>query len=252
MIEIVRLPAFTDNYLWLIRRGSQAWAVDPGDAAVVASYLSQHDLDLAGILLTHRHADHTGGVADLVEAFPRARVLGSTIGLCGISTPVVDGQVIDIFDRRFEVMHLPGHLDDHVAYYSADPTPLLFCGDVLFMAGCGRNFEGPPGAFYKSLVRIAALPTRTMIYCAHEYTQSNLRFAQHLMPNNQAVNERLQRVNEARAHGEATVPGALEIELHTNPFLRLDDAEIMQSLSLTHSMSPATRFHAVRRAKDNF
>ena len=252
MINIVRLPAFKDNYLWIIRHGSEAWAIDPGDADVVSAYLDEHHLALVGILLTHRHPDHTGGVESLLQEFPHTPVWGSTIGLCGISNPVVEGQIIDVFDMRFEVMHLPGHVDDHVAYYCAYPDPLLFCGDILFMAGCGRNMEGTAGAFQTSLARISALPTETLIYCAHEYTLDNLKFARHLMPNNQAVADRFARVTEARARDEATVPGALEIEFHTNPFLRLDDAEVMSSLSLTHSMSPATRFRAVRLAKDKF
>ena len=154
MIQIDRLPAFQDNYLWGLSEGNNAWVVDPGDGQVILDWLTDNHLSLQGILLTHHHADHIGGVQQLLQHYPMAQVVGSAQSLAGGSSPVADGDVIDLLSRQFQVLAVPGHTLDHVAYLSLDPTPILFCGDTLFLAGCGRMFEGTPEQFQASLVLI--------------------------------------------------------------------------------------------------
>lgn len=237
MIKIVPLPAFTDNYIWLLHNTQHAWVVDPGDAKSVTTYLDAHQLSLAGILVTHHHADHIGGVA----ALQRLRALSlnlspelpahSTLAVFGpksrripeVTEPVSDGQSITLaaLDVTLRVLEVPGHTDEHIAFFGqVNQHPVLFCGDTLFAAGCGRVFEGTPERLYYSLQKLAQLPPETMLYCTHEYTESNLRFARVVEPNNQALRIRQQRVQQQRAHGQPSLPSTLNIELETNPFLR--------------------------------
>lgn len=251
MIRIDRLPAFQDNYLWGMSEGQSAWVVDPGDGQVVIDWLDRNELTLSGILLTHHHADHVGGVSHLLERFPMAEVIGSSRPLAGCSAPVADGDVIDILSRRFRVMAVPGHTLDHVAFLGMDPHPIVFCGDTLFLGGCGRMFEGTAEQFHRSLARLQALPPETLIYCAHEYTEANLQFAAQMLPNNQSVVDRLDEVRQKRASGIATVPDILEHELHTNPYFRLDDPDLMEVIGATSETPLHERFAAVRTAKDN-
>lgn len=251
MIQIDRLPAFNDNYLWGLYEGQSAWVVDPGDAEVVETWLTQKNLVLNGILLTHHHNDHTGGVEALVERNPMVEVIGSKQALRGVSAPVSDGDTIDLLSRRFQVMEVPGHTLDHVAFFSADPSPILFCGDTVFLGGCGRMFEGTPEQFQSSLARIAQLPPETMLYCAHEYTQANMEFACRMLPDNQAASERLTDVKSLRENNVPTVPDSLERELHCNPFFRLNDPSLMNQIGADESTSLPERFARVRQAKDN-
>ena len=150
MIQIDRLPAFNDNYLWGLYEGQSAWVVDPGDAEVVQTWLTQKNLVLNGILLTHHHNDHTGGVEALVEKNPMVKVIGSKQALRGVSAPVSDGDTIDLLSRRFRVMEVPGHTLDHVAFFSADPSPILFCGDTVFWAVAGACSKEPPSNFNRA------------------------------------------------------------------------------------------------------
>lgn len=251
MIQIDRLPAFNDNYLWGLREGQAAWVVDPGDADVVLSWLSNNQLLLEGILLTHHHKDHIGGIDRLLQRFPMAEVIGSARPIQGVSAPVSEGDVIDILSRRFRVLEVPGHTLDHVAYLSMDPYPVLFCGDTLFLGGCGRMFEGTPEQFQRSLARLQDLPPETLVFCAHEYTQANLEFAKQLLPDNQSVLERLEHVTAMRNRGTPTVPDTLESELHTNPYFRLNDPALMSVIGADSSTSMPERFARVRAAKDN-
>ncbi len=251
MIQIDRLPAFNDNYLWGMREGQTAWVVDPGDGEVVLDWLDSQKLVLGGILLTHHHADHIGGVETLLKSYPMAEVIGSKRNLVNASAPVSEGDVIDLLSRRFQVIEVPGHTLDHVAFVSMDPFPILFCGDALFLAGCGRMFEGTPEQFQTSLARLQSLPAQTMIYCAHEYTQANLEFAKTMLPDNRSVIDRLEQVKILRKNNVPTVPDRLENELHTNPYFRLDDPVLMDVIGADESTSMAERFARVRKAKDN-
>lgn len=251
MIQIDRLPAFDDNYLWGLREGQAAWVVDPGDADVVLSWLDRSQLTLEGILITHHHKDHSGGITRLLERYPMAEVIGSAKPVEGVSAPVSEGDVIDILSRRFRVIEVPGHTLDHVAFVSMDPHPILFCGDTLFLGGCGRMFEGTPEQFQKSLERLQALPPKTMVFCAHEYTQANLEFARQLLPDNQSVIDRLAIITAMRSRGTPTVPDTLESELHTNPYFRLNDPALMAVIGADDNTSMPERFARVRKAKDN-
>lgn len=224
------LPAFEDNYLWLIQSGKHAIVVDPGDADVVARFLHQAQLSLQAILLTHHHADHTAGAAALQQYWQ-----------CPVYAPVSTHSAYDAMqtlrvaqDQHIalpgltgvpcKVLALPGHTLDHVAYLLAEQH--LFSGDVLFGAGCGRLFEGSPAQMYASLQRIAQLPADTLIYPAHEYTANNIVFALQVEPDNPALQARAMHTRDLRAAGRPTLPTTLALELDTNPFLRCP--QIMQ------------------------
>ncbi|WIM06278.1 MAG: hydroxyacylglutathione hydrolase [Candidatus Nitricoxidivorans perseverans] len=219
-MKIHPLPAFEDNYIWLLQKGDAAAVVDPGESAPVMRHLEAHETRLCAILVTHRHGDHTGGIADLIARHP-VPVFGPAIeNIAGIDRPLGDGDrfVLPGFDIEFDVLGLPGHTHGHVAYYRPG---VLFCGDVLFGAGCGRVFEGTMGEMRASLARLAALPPETSVYCAHEYTQSNLRFARAVEPDNAAIAARIVDAAKLRKRGLSTLPSTIGLELATNPFLRL-------------------------------
>ncbi len=216
------IPAFDDNYLWLLHDGQRAWVVDPGDETPVLAHLQAHGLALAGILLTHHHADHTGGV-DALRAATGAEVVGPAHEV--LPEPVrrvADGDSVEVLGLRFEVLAVPGHTAGHVAYFCADAPggPLLFSGDTLFSGGCGRLFEGTPAQMLASLDRLAALPADTRVCCAHEYTLSNLRFARAVEPDNAELAAYMRHCEALRARGEPTLPARLGTELQINPFLR--------------------------------
>jgi hydroxyacylglutathione hydrolase len=262
---IVPVPAFSDNYIWLLRdrTGRRAAVVDPGDATPVLAALSAAGLALAAVLITHHHPDHVGGLPALREAFPEALVHGPTETRAeGIDRRWRDGDTVELegFDARFEVIAVPGHTLDHVAYFAprigeVDPRPVLFCGDTLFAGGCGRVFEGTAAQMSASLARLATLPDDTLVYCAHEYTASNLRFARAVEPDNAALDERERGTAALRAEGRPTVPSTLALERRTNPFLRTDAPEVRRAAELRLGRSPADRvevFAAVRQWKDGF
>jgi hydroxyacylglutathione hydrolase len=215
------IPAFNDNYLWLLVRGAHAAVVDPGDAEPVLRRLHSRNLGLQAILVTHHHGDHVGGVEVLARA-TGARVYGPR----GESIPARDvalagGDRIDVLGVTFEVIEVPGHTLGHIAYH-APAKRLLFCGDTLFAAGCGRLFEGTAEQMTDSLGRLAALPADTRVYCAHEYTLSNLRFAIAVEPDNDALRRRQQDCIALRERGVPTVPSTIAEERATNPFLRCE------------------------------
>jgi hydroxyacylglutathione hydrolase len=228
-ITVHRLPAFTDNYFWIIESDAapkQVAVVDPGDAAPVIAWLEANDCELHTILLTHHHADHVGGALELKDwALGRGkplRMLGpeqdaSKIGFA--YERLIDGQRLSILGVEAQVLHIPGHTLGHIAYYF-ESEQRLFCGDTLFAMGCGRVFEGTHDQMWQSLSRLNALPDRTLVYCAHEYTASNCKFAMAEEPTNEKVIERTARVATSRAAGEATVPFFLGEDKVSNPFLR--------------------------------
>lgn len=252
MFTISLIPAFKDNYIWLLTCGQRAAVVDPGDAAPVIARLEADGLSLESILITHHHADHQGGVAALVERWHPTVFTPGSESITGCTCPLSGGETINVLGQTLSVMAVPGHTLGHLAYY----TPgALFCGDTLFGAGCGRLFEGTPAQMSDSLGRIAALPDETRVYCAHEYTEANLRFAIAVEPENARIQARIAQAAALRACGESTVPSTLAEEKATNPFLRCGDAAVLaaagrQSALADHSKTAV--FAAIRAWRNNF
>lgn len=221
-MDLHPVPAFSDNYIWVLHDGQRALAVDPGEADGLAQWLEQQGLQLDTILITHHHGDHTGGVAQLREA-TGAQVFGPARE--SVPSPlnrVEGGDAFEALGVRFEVIDVPGHTAGHIAFFAADVdgAPLLFCGDTLFSAGCGRLFEGTPAQMLNSLTRLAALPASTRVCCTHEYTLSNLRFALAVDPENAALLEHASRCQALRERNLPTLPSSIGLERQINPFLR--------------------------------
>ena len=258
-MHIVALHAFRDNYIWMIHDTRHALVVDPGDAGPVLTACKAQGLAIAGILVTHHHADHTGGIHDLLR-HAQVPVWGpATEDIPGMSQPLHDGDRISSpeLDLGFDVIHVPGHTLGHIAFYADGGfgKRFLFCGDTLFSAGCGRLFEGTPDQMLHSLDRLCALPSDTRVFCTHEYTLSNLQFAQFVEPGNQAVQAYRQWCEGKRAEGLPTLPSTLERELRVNPFLRLDEIDVHARLTERAGREPASRaeaFALLRQWKDDF
>lgn len=224
MLEITSIPAFKDNYIWLLTNGARAAVVDPGDAAPVEAYLAERGLTLEIILVTHHHADHQGGVPDLAKHWRPIAFGPAKESITGCNRPLTGGETVDILGQEFQVIAVPGHTAGHIAYLAPGA---LFCGDTLFGAGCGRLFEGTPAQMADSLRRLAALPDATRVYCAHEYTEANLRFARAVEPRNQAIELRCAAVKSLREAGQSSVPSLLSDEKATNPFLRCSEPAVI-------------------------
>ncbi len=259
MLNLTPLSAFNDNYIWLLQYAdTQSCAVvDPGDAAPVLHWLQENpQWRLTDILITHHHGDHTGGIEQIKQA-TQARVTGPALENIPLrDVAATDNLQFELLGQQCQVLHVPGHTSGHVAYYLPGAPGLLFSGDTLFAAGCGRMFEGTAAQMSASLERLASLPGDTLIYCAHEYTLSNLKFAAAVEPHNLQIQKRLQQVEKLRANNEITLPGNLAQELQTNPFLRTAQAPVLDSLrqqGLLHDCAePAEVFALLRGWKDNF
>jgi hydroxyacylglutathione hydrolase len=224
MFKITAIPAREDNYIWGLRQNAEAVLVDPGAAGPALDWLEQEGLRLDAILVTHHHDDHQAGIAGLLARFPQARVYGpGNESITGRTHPLHGGEYLQILGVDVDVLSLPGHTLGHLGYLAGDA---LFCGDVLFGAGCGKIFEGSVSQMFAAMECIAALPDRTWIFCAHEYTLLNLPFAVMVEPGNVAIAERLTRSLAARAAGETTVPSLLLLEKATNPFLRYNEPAV--------------------------
>ena len=262
-LVISPVPAFKDNYIWAIANSAgDVVVVDPGDAVPVEAYLTKTGQTLKAILITHHHADHTGGLIELCKAreIPVYGPRGNHIK--GITQSVLDGDVITLIGAQFQVLSVPGHTLDHVAFLmriTDSPQPndklSLFCGDTLFAAGCGRLFEGSPEMMYTSLLRIGALPADTHIYCAHEYTLSNLGFAINAEPDNLHIMRRQKTESEKRQQGLPTLPTTIFEELRTNPFLRCHSVSLKNQVSAYMAQelhSDLDTFVYLRRWKDQF
>jgi len=226
---VALLPVLSDNYVMVLHDDHQAVVVDPAVAAPVAAWLDARQLELAAVLQTHHHSDHIGGTVELLRRWPNARVYAAAADLQRIpfqSDSVGDGDRFTLLGRSVEVLAVPGHTRAHLAYYlpgGSGCNPELFCGDTLFGGGCGRLFEGTPAQMHDSLQRLAALPADTRVWCAHEYTATNLAWAASVEPADPAIGTRLEAVREARAAGQSTIPSRIGLELRTNLFLRADD-----------------------------
>jgi hydroxyacylglutathione hydrolase len=255
MIQISALPAFTDNYIWLLQdhRSQRCAVVDPGDAAPVEAWLDAHpDWVLSDILITHHHHDHVGGVERL-KHISGATVYGpASENIPARDVALNDNDTASVLGWDFDVYAVPGHTLGHIAYYHHG---LLFCGDTLFAAGCGRLFEGTPDQMHHSLSRLAALPEDTLVYCTHEYTLSNLKFAAAVEPTNADIAARLEKVTQQRQNGVMTLPSTLALEKLTNPFLRTAETLVKQKVDEragAQNRAPSEVFAALRAWKDKF
>lgn len=256
VLSLVALPAFDDNYIWMLHDTKQALVVDPGDAEVVFDALRRLSLRLEAIFVTHHHVDHTGGVDALRQA-TGASVYGPLTETMPEPIRRLQGHdKVQAMGLTFDVMDVPGHTAGHIAYYCAkfEGAPLLFCGDTLFSGGCGRLFEGTPAQMLTSLNQLAALPGDTRVCCTHEYTLSNLKFARAVEPNNQALIKYQQQCVAMREANMPTLPSTIARELDINPFLRCDQAEVVQA---AQQFDPAAAdsvavFTAIRQWKNNF
>jgi len=253
-ITVSAIPAFNDNYIWLISsRGNHCAVVDPGDAEPVKKELRRAGLHLDYILITHHHADHTGGVAELAGE-SGAKVFGPRDHrISGQDASYGEGETdnLPLLKLQFDVIEIPGHTSSHIAFYGHGS---LFCGDTLFSVGCGRLFEGTPAQMQVSLDKIAALPPETLIYCGHEYTLANCDFALQVDPANEKLAARASRAEAARAAGRRTVPSSLGEELAVNPFLRSrQPAIVMAAKKRNPAAQPGeSTLAAIRAWKDAF
>jgi hydroxyacylglutathione hydrolase len=257
MIKIDALPAFSDNYIWLLQDPEQrrCAVVDPGDAAPVEAWLAANPgWQLSDILITHHHFDHVGGVERL-KATTGARVLGpANEKIPGRDLALGDGDQAEVLGHCFDIVEVPGHTLGHIAYIQPEQH-WLFCGDTLFAGGCGRLFEGTAEQMHTSLSRLAALPEQTQVFCTHEYTLSNLRFAAAVEPDNPDVTQRLEQVSQWREAGTISLPSSIGLERATNPFLRSAQPSVSASISAREgsaNRSPVQVFAALRAWKDGF
>ena len=237
MLTVHPIRAFNDNYIWAIVQPQthKALVVDPGCANSVLTFIKEHQLTLEGILVTHHHADHIGGIPTLLSHTPCPVYGPNNPVIDTITHPLHAGNQLPLsdFDLTFTILELPGHTLDHIAYYN---DTWLFCGDTLFAGGCGRVFEGSMSQMYHSLMQLKTLDPKLQIFCAHEYTQANLEFAMTIEPDNRDIQQRLSHVKKQREQDKTTLPSSLSLELKTNPFLRCDEQQ----------------FARIRQQKDQF
>jgi hydroxyacylglutathione hydrolase len=253
-MKIIPIPAFSDNYIWAIRDSTHVAVVDPGDARPVLDYLAHEGLELVAILNTHHHADHVGGNGALLERYEVPVYGPRDERIADVSERMGDGDRLTMphFGTHLEVIEIPGHTRSHIAFHGAG---MLFCGDTLFAAGCGRLFEGTPAQMYDSLSRLATLPEDAKVYCGHEYTMSNIRFARAADPDNAALAEWGMRAQRLRDTGQPTLPTDIALEKKTNPFLRCGEPPIRQSASRYAGRplsDPVDVLAAIREWKNNF
>ncbi|MEH6464769.1 MAG: hydroxyacylglutathione hydrolase [Shewanella psychromarinicola] len=259
MLNVHTITAFNDNYIWLIHQENSryAYVVDPGCGQSVIDYISTTDLKLVGILITHHHADHTGGIEMLQQHFKHAlNVYGpDNEKIAALTHPLNVGSQSTLNVPHLDpitVMAVPGHTLGHIAYYLQES---LFCGDTLFSAGCGRLFEGTAEQMLKSLSMLAQLPDSTKVYCAHEYTEANLKFALHVTPNNQQLIDYVDKVKRLRAQKKPTIPSSIGIEKAINPFLRCHLHETQNAIAAQleeKEIDAIQAFTQIRLWKNNF
>lgn len=254
MLEVFPVPAFEDNYIWVIRRGRFAAVVDPGDGAPALDYLRRESLTPVAILNTHHHGDHVGGNGEILADHPVPVHGPAGESIATVSHRLREGDAVTLseLDLRLSVLDIPGHTAGHVAYYGAN---LLFCGDTLFACGCGRLFEGTAEQMHRSLMKLSALPDDTRIYCGHEYTLANLRFAKAVEPDNLRLQAREIAEQEKRSRQQPTLPSTIGLERATNPFLRCHLPEVARAAEKHAGRAladPVRVFAALRSWKNTF
>lgn len=259
-MQIVPIPLLSDNYGYLLidPDTSRAAIVDCSEAGPVLMEVERRKLRLEAILSTHHHFDHVGGNTEIAAAVPGIRVLGSRADVSrvpALTEPLADGDAFEVIGRRGRALFIPAHTSGHLAYFFADEGPDVFTGDTLFAAGCGRLFEGSPAQMMQSLAKLTALPDATRVWCGHEYTEKNLRFAHDLEPANADIAAKLERVAAQRKTGAPTVPSTIGEEKRTNPFVRSESAELRRTLHARFPDLPSdsvTIFAKTRELKDHF
>lgn len=255
-LQITGIPALTgtyDNYIWVLYKDQTAWVVDPGESRQVIDFLREHQLTLQGILVTHRHFDHVDGIEELINHSPNATVFGpEKTPLDLIEIRLKDGDKVKLFtDYELQVMETPGHTEDHISYHNRQH---LFCGDTLFTGGCGRILGGTSGQFADSIIKLRQLDDSVAFYCAHEYTQDNLAFAQLIEPNNLALDKRAESFSTDYPKTLADKPlSTLGEEKQTNPFMRFDMDPLKSTLMQNGAEdNPESLFASLRNIKDDF
>lgn len=257
MFSVTPIPAFSDNYIWVIASpdSNMVAVVDPGDEAPVLAYLEENNLQLSAILITHHHNDHTGGVEALKDRFKTPVYGPSNSPFQGITHPLNDGDSIQLMGASVAIKAIPGHTLDHISYYSERHKPQLFCGDTLFLAGCGRLFEGTAKQMLNAMNYFSSLPDDTEVYCTHEYSMANLAFAEAVEPNNDAIKNAIRRCAEQREQDQPTLPTSIAEEKLINPFMRTQHEDVV-SAALGFSRSSLSNevevFASIREWKNQF
>lgn len=257
MLHIHPVPAFRDNYIWVIHNQSDAVAVDPGTASPVIEFLEHNQLQLNAILITHHHSDHTGGIAEL-HRWCDVPVYGPAAeAIAAVTHPLHEHDRVSLpaLPLNLAVIDIAGHTRGHIAYYGTHPFNMVFCGDTLFACGCGRVFEGTPQQMYQSLQKLSRLPDDMLIFCAHEYTLGNVAFAREIDPGNTELIKFETKARQLRRQNLPTVPTTLELERAINPFLRCEQPQIIASAQRYSNKlfnDPVSIFAALREWKNNF
>ena len=254
MLRVEPIKAFTDNYIWLVSTNEGSIVIDPGESENIQKLIDNKTIDLKGILITHHHYDHTNGLSELVKK-NELEVYGPVNNIDGIDHRLNDKDQISIIGIDFDIISIPGHTLDHIGFYSANAnSPILFCGDTLFAGGCGRVFEGTYEQMFNALKKITKLPTNTNIYCGHEYTLSNLKFALEADDTNKELIDEFKKVENKINSNIPSLPTTLDKELKVNPFLRCDNINIQNKITEKFNVSnnELEVFTALRKWKDDF
>ena len=254
MLSIKPIKAFSDNYIWLLSTNEGSIVVDPGEADEIIELSKSKEIDLKGILVTHHHYDHTNGIKNILKSCD-VKIYGPDNNIGEITNIVKEGDNVNIIGLNFNVIEIPGHTLDHIAFIcNKDGDSIIFCGDTLFSGGCGRVFEGTFKQMFESINKIAKLPLNTRIFCGHEYTASNLEFAKEVEPNNILIKEKLDQVKKNVSKGIPSLPSDLNTELKINPFLRCDNKDVKEKIAnkFGYTESKIDIFKALRKWKDNF
>ena len=254
MIDIVPIKALSDNYIWLLTTNEGSILVDPGESKKIIDLIEDEAIDLKGILITHHHYDHTNGLNDILK-IKQVDVYGPQNNISEINKIVKEGDKFSICGIQFEVIEVPGHTLDHIAFNSINSEKnILFCGDTLFFGGCGRVFEGTYEQMFSSLNKLSSLPSDTLVYCGHEYTASNLKFALEVDPSNDELKKEFNKVLEMEHMNRCTLPSSIKKEHALNPFFRCNNLEIQNKITNKFKV-PNTEieiFKAIRKWKDNY